>query len=611
MNKTSILMIAAILFASLLLFGGPSDEALKAAFEKGDSDAVLKLLAADPSLLKADLGGGQTPLHAAVTRGLETVFDAILAKGADINIKDGRGLTPAWYAVTGKQPAMLRKLIARGADLSIKDPSTGEDMLFRAASLGTAEVFSLLLDNGKSVWGAIPSEDVVGTAVRANAVEIIKVAAARGFDLRKGPSSGLPFLHTAAVAGKAEVLNYLLDQGTDINVKDSFRKGTALVWAVSMGQVASARDLTRRGADVNARDVIDATPLLLAVEKGYEDLVELFLSKGADPGVTDSRTGKTLLHFAAARGHSAIVETLLKRGLDKNAKDKNGRTALSYALEHGNRSAAGVLRRYGVQETGEKFADDSVLLSRPLGEGDAAIWYINNSGWVIRTKSALLVFDYWDNDAAPDEMLLANGHVRPDEIKDLPVYVFVTHGHFDHYDPRIFEWKKSIPNITYIFGFEPQAPDKYVFMAPHTQKAIGPLSITTTMANDEGVGFAVQVDGLTVFHSGDHMNFQPLGKDNVFTPEIDFLAERGLRADLLFLPTAWVAEDMELSQAGVFYAVDKLKAKAFFPMHGNNRESMYADWVGYAAKNNIKVQVGAAAAGPGDRFFFSKGKLTN
>lgn len=611
MNKTTILTVAVILVLSGLLFAGPSDNALKAAFEKGDSDAVLKLLAAEPNLLKADLGGGETPLHAAVKRGLEPVFDHVLGMGVDVNAKDGRGLTPAWYAVTQRRPALLRKLIARGADLKIVNKLSGDNMIFAAASAGNAEVFGLLLDNGfkadeKKPWGQTPLD----FAAQANSLEIIKLIAGRGVDLKAASNPRFPLLHMATSGSKVDLLKYLLDQGFEVNFKDTMRQTTALLRAVYNGNIEAARLLAQRGADVNAPDVLAMTPVMLAVKKGYKDLVELFLSRGADLNAADFRTGKTMLHFAAARGQSAVVEALLKSGLDKNAKDKNGRTALAYAMKHGNLAAADALRKHGAQDpAAESHAGDSTLLHKPLGEGDALIWHFLNSGWAIKTKSALLIFDYWDNDTAPDEMLLANGHIRPAEIRDLPVYVFVTHGHFDHYDPRIFEWKKTVPNITYIFGFEPDTPEEIISMAPRTQKTVGPLAITTTQANDEGVGFAVQVDGLAIFHSGDHMNFQPEEKDNIFFAEFDFLAGRGLRADLLFLPTAWTADEMALSQKGVFYAVDKLQAKAFFPMHGNNRESMYADWVDYAVQKKSKVQVGAASD-PGDWFFFSKGVLS-
>jgi len=429
--------------------------------------------------------------------------------------------------------------------------------------------------------------------------------------LEKNPAGGLAPLFRAAQRGSG-VIHYLLDNGHEINVKGP-RGMTPLLMAVDVGNAEGARALVMRGANVNAVDEAGQTPLLLAVKKGSKELVGLFLEKGAKPNIADARTGKAALHEMALRGYSGVVEMLLANGADKNAKDKAGRTALSYALKYGNKTAAEVLRKNGAEEVAwQSNLDDSVELEKALNKGEATIWYLKHSGFAIKTKSALMVFDYWDNDPVPDEKLLANGHVRPEEFKDLPVYVFVSHEHDDHFDPQILGWKKSIPNITYIFGFEPPNKAGITIVGPREQRTIGGLKVTTIKANDAGVGFAVQVDGLTIFHAGDHSNNTLEMKDNVFFPEIDFLAEKGVRPDISFFLNAFGcgATNPEAFQKGIFYAVDKLKIKSCLPMHAANKEWVYKDLVDGVAKNNVKLQVGAAV-NYGDRFFFSKGKLTS
>jgi hypothetical protein len=388
---------------------------------------------------------------------------------------------------------------------------------------------------------------------------------------------------------------------------------TPLLTAVNAGNAEGARALAMRGADVNAVDEAGQTPLLLAVRQGSQELVGLFMEKGAKPNISEARTGKAALHEAALRGYSGVVQTLLASGADKNAKDKDGRTALSYALKYGNTSAADVLRKNGAEEgPWPSNLDDSVELNKALAKGEATIWYLKHSGFAIKTKSALMVFDHWDNDPVPDEKLLANGHIDPEALKGLPVYVFASHEHDDHFDPQILEWKKSIPNITYIFGFEPPHKDGINVIGPREQRTIGGLKVTTIKSTDAGVGFAVQIDGLTIFHAGDHANFTLEMKDNGFFPEIDFLAEKGIRPDISFFLNALGcgSTNAEAFQKGIFYAVDKLKIKSCLPMHAANREWVYKDLVDAAAKNNVKLQVGAAAYF-GDRFFFSKGKLTS
>ncbi len=601
-----ILVLAAPLSRSLR-----GSEDLRAAFENGDTAKILGMLAADPQLLKADMGQGMTPLHYGVYYGYAPVVDYALKNGVDLNIKDKRGLSPVWFSVSGSRPAMLRKLIALGADLSVKN-GEGDDMLFRAARAGNIEVFDILLDHGfkvdeKNAWGVTP----LYYALNADAVDIVKLLVDKGVDLKAPLAAGLTLLQHAVLSGKAGAIHYLLDNGFDINAKNQ-AGATALFLAVDFGNRDGARALAMRGADINAADSNGQTPLLLAVKKGHADLVDLFLKKGADPAAVDSRTGKTLLHEAALRGYSKVVDILLARGIQKNAKDKDGFTALSYALKYGNKTAAEVLRKNGVEEAAwESNLDDTAILDKSLKKGEAFIWYLKHSGWAIKTKSALLVFDYWDNDPAPDEKLLANGHIRPEALKGYPVYVFVSHEHGDHFDPQILEWKKTIPNITYIFGFEPAAQEGIVSLAPRVQKTIGPLTITTIKANDAGVGFAVEVDGLTIFHAGDHSNNKVETAGNDFYPEIDFLAQKGIRPDISFFLNMYGcgSTNPEAFQKGIFYAVDKLKIKSVLPMHGANKEWVYGNLVEGVAKNNVKVQVGAAV-NQGDRFFFQKGRLT-
>jgi len=612
MKKNGTLLSIVLLVFAATLSGQQAaitSEELLTLLRNGNTTEILQVFENDPQQMKANLGTGLTPLHYAAYFGNVSVFDYLLNKGADLNTPDERGLAPVWFTISGQRPEMLRKLIALGADLSITNEQ-GDNLLFRAITARNPEIVQILLDKGfdpikPNGYDITPIEHAVGM----NSVESIQLLMAKGAEL-KVPSSHSPLIHRATLSPGVDALQYLLDRGFDIN---EIGKGgrTPLIMAVDFGNIEVARALIRRGADIHLATDDGILPMQIAVKKGSADLIDLFIAQKPDLNAVDGRTGKSMLHEAALRGNSAIVSKLLAAGIDKNIKDKQGYTALSYACKYGNKTAADILSKAGVENvTWETNRDDLAWLNRTLAKDEACIWYLKHSGWALKTKSALLIFDYWDNDTPPDEKLLANGHILPEEIKDIPTYVFVTHEHGDHFDRQILDWRNEIPGITYVFGFEAPDVEGIINLAPRTQQKIGPLTVTTIRSNDAGVGFAVEIDGLTVFHAGDHSNNVLEMKDNDFFPEIDFLAEKGIHPDISFFLNMYGcgSSNPEAFQKGIFYAVDRLQIKSVLPMHGADREWVYANLAEGVAKNKIKVDVGTAV-NPGDRFFFSKGSL--
>ena len=63
------------------------------------------------------------------------------------------------------------------------------------------------------------------------------------------------------------------------------------MFAVRKGDMRTVQALLAAGADVNEKRPGDfATPLLVAIINGHEDLVDLLLDKGADPNAEGGST---------------------------------------------------------------------------------------------------------------------------------------------------------------------------------------------------------------------------------------------------------------------------------------------------------------------------------
>jgi hypothetical protein len=90
------------------------------------------------------------------------------------------------------------------------------------------------------------------------------------------------------------------------------------------------------GADVNARDEAELTPLYYAASNGRAEIVELLIGCGAHVDDAD-REGWTALSVAAKKGHLRVVELLIEKGANANIEVKNTYTPLNYAILNGHR----------------------------------------------------------------------------------------------------------------------------------------------------------------------------------------------------------------------------------------------------------------------------------
>jgi ankyrin repeat protein len=122
------------------------------------------------------------------------------------------------------------------------------------------------------------------------------------------PEGRSPFMF-AAFNGHAAVAEYLLDAGAEIDTKDSSGR-TALMYASSGPFVETVGLLLERGAEVNVQGTLEGfTPLMTAAAEGLADVVRLLLGAGADRDIKDV-DGDTALSFAQQNGHTEVVELL-------------------------------------------------------------------------------------------------------------------------------------------------------------------------------------------------------------------------------------------------------------------------------------------------------------
>ena len=80
----------------------------------------------------------------------------------------------------------------------------------------------------------------------------------------------------AATRATSELLQCLLEKNADTELKDDYGQ-TALMCAVSLWSIENAVHLVEAGADINAQDEVGRTPLIHAMNNGFQDTVDYFL----------------------------------------------------------------------------------------------------------------------------------------------------------------------------------------------------------------------------------------------------------------------------------------------------------------------------------------------
>ena len=128
------------------------------------------------------------------------------------------------------------------------------------------------------------------------------------------------------------------------------------------------------------------------------------------------------------------------------------------------------------------------------------VTHIYHSGFAVELKGCNLLFDWYTGELPP---------LR----RDVPLVVFVSHEHSDHYGRCIWRLPNSFSDVRYVVdsAVAEQAPQGRDVLSVESEgdycidlgTDAGTMEVRTLESNDEGVAFLVRACGKTVYFSGD------------------------------------------------------------------------------------------------------------
>jgi ankyrin repeat protein len=301
------------------------------AIKKKTSKKLINLLldyGSDPNAKSRD---GRTALFEAIQVGRADIVTSLLEHGANPNLPGPKHmLWPATY-----HPACLEVLLSHGADskkspgimelaVSINnmesvrillkagvDPNIKKDgtytPLCTAIRDDRAELLQLLLSNGADP-NVMASEYPAFKCITHNRVHFLPLLVAAGADLHTPKG----ILETAISTNNMEALYWLLDQGVSLNDK-SPKGDSPLTTAIRENRIDIVDLLLSRGADPHMRG--QDWPLCMAVRN--PPILKRILSVVPEP-----QAFKGVMEMAASANQLESIKLLIAAGV--SVEDKNG-----------------------------------------------------------------------------------------------------------------------------------------------------------------------------------------------------------------------------------------------------------------------------------------------
>jgi uncharacterized protein len=258
---------------------------------EGDLESARIMLDAGVDINHGDVDN-VTPLVAAIMNKQYTLAKFLIDRGADVTIVDAGGRTALyamidirnedWTAMPNRPlddptPTLdiVRALIEHGAklDVPLTRPLTvrsgmdfgdttlgaGATPLMRAARAGDHAVIRLLLEKGadpklttKDGTNALMFAAGIGyrdkntRGSESDALEAVKVMMGAGLDIKQSNTRGENALHGAALRGADTIVQFLLDQGMDVNAtsKQGYTPLDVALGKTIVGQLPVPHDTT-------------------------------------------------------------------------------------------------------------------------------------------------------------------------------------------------------------------------------------------------------------------------------------------------------------------------------------------------------------------------------
>ena len=256
----------------------------------GETACVEALLKQNPTLdvdrPRGEKGG--TCLYTACIKGYVDIAKILLRRKANPNDNGQQGgFTPITAAALCGHLDVVRLLLSSGVDIESRDRN-GKTALYAAAINNKSDVVRFLCESnakvniqGEKGWTPLTGAASEGCIDSVKAL----VKYGKGIDLEMKNGSNNTALFVAVINEKPDVVRFLCESGADVNIYGYIDNAwTPLAYAADNGLTEIVKILVQYGKDIDlgmeTHLYSSPTPLKLASEKHYDDIVKILKENG-------------------------------------------------------------------------------------------------------------------------------------------------------------------------------------------------------------------------------------------------------------------------------------------------------------------------------------------
>ena len=237
------------------------------------------------------------------------------------------------FGQSGVEQAFLRAIVS-GETRSVAEMLSGDPKLASTRNEKGQSAVILAIYYGKKdivplLINARPSLDIFEASAAGQTGRVKELIRRNRTFLNAISQDGFHPLGLAIFFGHPETAIALLDAGAEVNLasQESMRV-TPLHSAVAADQLDLARELVRRGANVNATAERGLTPLHEASARGDLEMVKLLVAAKANVYAKAS-DGKTPTDLASEHGHTETLAFLRKVASNRQKQNEGTRRMLT------------------------------------------------------------------------------------------------------------------------------------------------------------------------------------------------------------------------------------------------------------------------------------------